>query len=180
MSQLTESDWGEIYAAIDSKIAGLVAGEYGESDGDCNVKEWIGQLEGIKDKIGPDGENMTGEVTGEDNSAKLYSTLRAIKARLNGEWDNPDLQRFGALHPNEDVDCMRMVESALTGEIPEPSPVRIVVEVEGGVAQAVYSNLPDSAVDVSVLDRDNREADDTHDKHYASLEDEIGHLNSVY
>lgn len=45
-------------------------------------------------------------------SKNMYSTLRAIKARLDGEWDNPHLMAMGPSGTtNEDI--MAFVEKAI-------------------------------------------------------------------
>ena len=59
MNGLTKEDWVEIAAAVDSKRLRIIAGDYGESDTDCDMPAWAAHLETIIDKIGPDGENMS-------------------------------------------------------------------------------------------------------------------------
>lgn len=44
---------------------------------------------------------------------ELLETLKAIKARIDGEWDNPALMRFGPLNTNSDTDILAMVEEAI-------------------------------------------------------------------
>ncbi len=44
---------------------------------------------------------------------KLASTLRAIVARINGEWDNKDLQEFGELTVDTDADVVFFAQDAL-------------------------------------------------------------------
>lgn len=57
---MKDTDWAEIYYALDSKIASLKSGFYGpdEKEGDWfkGTTKWIKHLEDIKDLIGPDGE----------------------------------------------------------------------------------------------------------------------------
>jgi hypothetical protein len=43
-------------------------------------------------------------------SAELF---QAAKARINGEWDNKHLEKFGALSVNEDEDLLRIFKNAL-------------------------------------------------------------------
>jgi hypothetical protein len=44
---------------------------------------------------------------------ELVGALKAIIARINGEWDNPELMIFGALHVDTEVDILRIAESAI-------------------------------------------------------------------
>ncbi len=60
-----------------------------------------------------------GEVFDEDDAdlivtaPKLRETIQAIKARINGEWDNPALVKMGPLMSDAKEDIMRFVEAAL-------------------------------------------------------------------
>lgn len=56
MDRLTEEDWVEIYAALDTKRNQIENGDFGEEDDD---ERWIAHLDAVMEKIGPDGENMT-------------------------------------------------------------------------------------------------------------------------
>jgi hypothetical protein len=63
---LDKSDWEEIAAAIEIKIAKLKRGDYGtcmehdEKKGECHcTAEWSCQLESILNRIGGDGELAT-------------------------------------------------------------------------------------------------------------------------
>ena len=47
------------------------------------------------------------------NEEKLASTLRAIVARINGDWDNQDLQEFGELTVDTDADVVFFAQDAL-------------------------------------------------------------------
>lgn len=42
----------------------------------------------------------------------LVDALEAIRARIEGEWDNPALMAFGPLLPNPEEDVLRIVDSA--------------------------------------------------------------------
>jgi hypothetical protein len=42
--------------------------------------------------------------------------LRAIRARIRGEFDNPCLMEYGPLHEDSDVDVLELVRMALSGE----------------------------------------------------------------
>ncbi len=42
------------------------------------------------------------------------SALRAIEARINGEWDNPSLIAIGELHTSAEMDILRIVEETLS------------------------------------------------------------------
>jgi hypothetical protein len=46
-------------------------------------------------------------------SKQMYSTLRAIKARIQGEWDNPHLMAMGELMTDPNADVLRFVQDAL-------------------------------------------------------------------
>lgn len=46
-------------------------------------------------------------------SKNMYSVLRAIKARIQGEWDNPHLMALGPLMANTNDDILRFVEQAI-------------------------------------------------------------------
>lgn len=46
-------------------------------------------------------------------SKQMYSTLRAIKARIQGEWDNPHLVAMGELMTDPNADILRFVQDAL-------------------------------------------------------------------
>lgn len=46
-------------------------------------------------------------------SKQMYSTLRAIKARIQGEWDNPHLMAMGELMTDPNADILRFVQDAL-------------------------------------------------------------------
>lgn len=48
-----------------------------------------------------------------DLDERLVNALRAIEARINGEWDNPHLIAAGSLHPNPEVDILRIAEDAI-------------------------------------------------------------------
>jgi hypothetical protein len=41
------------------------------------------------------------------------NALRAIVARLDGEWDNPHLIAAGSVHSNPEVDIRRIAEDAV-------------------------------------------------------------------
>lgn len=43
----------------------------------------------------------------------LLQALEAILARVNGEWDNPSLVKYGALCQNQDDDITGMVKEAI-------------------------------------------------------------------
>lgn len=44
----------------------------------------------------------------------IENALIAIKARINGEFDNPYLQKYGNLHANKDMDILRICGHALS------------------------------------------------------------------
>ena len=44
-------------------------------------------------------------------TSDLRSVLRAISARINGEWDNPDLKKQGMLTPDVQADILRMISA---------------------------------------------------------------------
>jgi len=46
-------------------------------------------------------------------TVRLLGALKAIRARINGEWDDPQLLRFGALSVNTDTDVLRIIEEVL-------------------------------------------------------------------
>lgn len=54
--ELAESDWVEVYYALDDKITLIEAGNYGKTDRKVNVKEWLTQLKSIRDRI---ADNVT-------------------------------------------------------------------------------------------------------------------------
>jgi hypothetical protein len=43
----------------------------------------------------------------------LVAGLTAIRARINGEWDNPALEAFGELYVDSDIDILRIADEAL-------------------------------------------------------------------
>ena len=43
-------------------------------------------------------------------SVSVVRATRAIRARRNGEWDQPDLVEFGPLTTNTDMDCAAIAE----------------------------------------------------------------------
>lgn len=49
-----------------------------------------------------------------DTARKYARALRAIKARINSVWDDPDLMSFGELH-HEHYDIERIIDIALKG-----------------------------------------------------------------
>lgn len=53
---LTESDWGEIYYALESKRLGINRGYYGPEDQPGDDEKWVDHLDSIEEKIGPDGK----------------------------------------------------------------------------------------------------------------------------
>lgn len=44
---------------------------------------------------------------------KMIRALKAIKARIDGEWDNPNLMYYGALNVNTETDILRIAEDAI-------------------------------------------------------------------
>ena len=53
---LTDSDWAEVYYALDDKITRIETGNYWKTDRNVNVKEWLTQLKSIRDRI---ADNVT-------------------------------------------------------------------------------------------------------------------------
>ena len=49
-----------------------------------------------------------------NSHADLVQALTAIKARIDGEWDNPALMAIGPLDTNIDNDVLRIAEAALS------------------------------------------------------------------
>lgn len=47
------------------------------------------------------------------NAPKLYETLRAILARINGEWDCPELRARGELRTDAKADIRAWADAAL-------------------------------------------------------------------
>jgi hypothetical protein len=47
---------------------------------------------------------------------KARNALVAILARINGEWDNPQLQSYGPLLPNE-IDDIKFIASLALAEL---------------------------------------------------------------
>lgn len=43
----------------------------------------------------------------------VEKAMRAVQARINGEWDQPDLVAFGPLLPDTTSDCLRIADAAL-------------------------------------------------------------------
>ena len=72
---------------------------------DCEI-ELIGQIHS-EDK--EEGKKRAALFAGSKN---MYSTLRAIQARIKGEWDNPHLIAKGPLGDTND-DILSFVEAAL-------------------------------------------------------------------
>ena len=58
--------------------------------------------------------------------------------------------------------------------------VRIIIEVEGGIAHTVYSNIEKQKIRVSVLDRDNQKCEEEDQSCFSRLEEEINNLEIVY
>ena len=58
--QLSPEDWTEIYYALQSKLAALEAGNYGEDDVDCDIEKWKLHLGSVIEKIGDDAEHAIG------------------------------------------------------------------------------------------------------------------------
>jgi hypothetical protein len=48
-----------------------------------------------------------------NNYSQLEQTLQAIRARMQGEFDHPALEKFGALNTDPQIDILSMVNSAL-------------------------------------------------------------------
>lgn len=46
----------------------------------------------------------------------LRGALRAIAARINGEFDNRDLRKYGPLFPDPAEDVLRIIREALNPE----------------------------------------------------------------
>lgn len=87
------------------------------------------------DNGGEVGDECTvcGHVAEDDDSAEadrrkvaiLLSHIRAIRARIKGEWDNPDLLAMGPLFTSWTDDVLRLTDAAITaaeGNAPEPEP----------------------------------------------------------
>ncbi len=52
----------------------------------------------------------------------MLAALKAIIARINGEWDNPELQAIGPLMANESIDIEFLARQAIAkakGELPD-------------------------------------------------------------
>lgn len=47
------------------------------------------------------------------SAPELLSALKAIKARINGVWDDPDLMAFGPLSANGDDDILELTTAAI-------------------------------------------------------------------
>ena len=54
---LSREDWAEIYYALDSKRLAVKNGEYGPEIEAGETNRWTAHLDGIIEKIGPDGED---------------------------------------------------------------------------------------------------------------------------
>lgn len=48
-----------------------------------------------------------------DNYQAMETALKAINARINGEWNNPALESFGELDTNTEVDIKRIATETL-------------------------------------------------------------------
>lgn len=53
---LTETDWQEIYQALNSKVTAIREGQYDDEDEPGFPAEWADWLDRIMDAIGPDGK----------------------------------------------------------------------------------------------------------------------------
>ena len=53
---LTQSDWQEIFYALETKKQSLQTGAYGPEDAPGQDAEWIGHLQSIQEKIGIDAD----------------------------------------------------------------------------------------------------------------------------
>lgn len=51
-----------------------------------------------------------------DSAPAFHAALVAIRARLNGEWDNPALQSFGPMTPDARADILEIIR--ITMEMP--------------------------------------------------------------
>ena len=47
------------------------------------------------------------------SAPELLSALNAIVARIQGEWDQPDLIAYGPLHTSSEHDCERIARAAI-------------------------------------------------------------------
>ncbi len=68
------------------------------------------------DVVGDDEHLMTRFVrdyADRSDAVELLGALKAIKARLNGEWDAPALTAIGPLHTDESLDILGIVENAI-------------------------------------------------------------------
>lgn len=49
----------------------------------------------------------------EAQRAELLAALKAIKARIDGDYDNPALVAFGPLHTDISLDCALLADAAI-------------------------------------------------------------------
>ena len=69
------------------------------------------------------GSGESGPFAQLDNGDRVYGVvglapemldmLEAIRARIGGEWDNPALLKWGALHPNAEWDISERIDTIL-------------------------------------------------------------------
>lgn len=94
------------------------------------------------------------------NPMSPEAALRAIKARLDGVFDHPDLVAFGPLREELQADLAALTEAGLAGAAARAETPQFVVVMEGGVIQSVNSVDPDMrGVSLCVIDYDTEGAD---------------------
>lgn len=81
MMQLSTEDWVEIWCALSSKAHQLRNGDFGESDGDCDVEGWAAHLESIMERIGEDGEHAVEGVAPVDGTPNRPAKRKKVKVR---------------------------------------------------------------------------------------------------
>lgn len=110
--------------------------------------------------------------------------LRAIKARINGEFDHPALMAFGPLG-DQDTDVLRITELALSGKsMPEMDKLTVNLNIfndEGNVvdgttaemSMAQISDVIDHAAQLIIVRRSHRRSSGDTDQLLAELEEAL-------
>jgi len=82
----SREDWAKIYHAVEGMRTALCYGEQGPDNVPADIPSWIDSLGSILLKIGPDGENMTGEVTGEEPCSQEYTKEVHLGKPMGIDW----------------------------------------------------------------------------------------------
>lgn len=103
--------------------------------------------------------------------------LRFVASRL------PEFARFGRaariLAGASEAAKLLIRNREASGEFTTEELTRVIVEVEGGVVQAIYSDGR-SPISVTVLDRDDQKAEEGQNPHHTALDAEIKSLSCIY